>query len=273
MLHGFLVHNIYVDTDLSGFSDRPEFKRMIRDAANGCFDTVICKHQSRFTRDMELVERYIHGYFVEWGIRFIGLTDNVDTNVKGNKKARQIYGLINEWYSEDLSENIRAVFRRKMRDGQFLGPFTCYGYKKDPNDRHRLVKDNEAAEVVREIFAMYTAGITAAEIARTLTERGTPTPTQYKKGLGLNFHCPGTARRGDRHGVWAVTTVRRILKNDTYIGTLTQGRERKVSYKSRKTVAVPKHEWIVIENNHEPIVDVSVFRTAQDLLRSNRRRR
>ncbi|MCL2376213.1 MAG: recombinase family protein, partial [Defluviitaleaceae bacterium] len=118
--NGFLVHNVYVDEDLSGFSDRPAFKQMIKDAASGLFNTIICKSQSRFTRDMGMVERYIHGYFAEWGIRFISLTDGVDTNVKGNKKARQIYGLINEWYSEDLSENIKTVFRKKMEAGQFV---------------------------------------------------------------------------------------------------------------------------------------------------------
>ena len=154
----FLIHNVYVDEDMSGFSDRPAFKQMIKDAADGRFNIVLCKHQSRFTRDMELIEKYIHGYFVEWGIRFISLTDNVDTNVVGNKKARQIYGLINEWYSEDLSNNIRTVFRKKMEAGQFLGAFAPYGYKKDPENRHGLVPDDGAVDVVREIYGLYLEG-------------------------------------------------------------------------------------------------------------------
>ena len=124
----FAIHKIYTDEDKSGFGDRPAFRQMIKDARAGFFNTIICKHQSRFTRDMELVEKYIHGHFVDWGIRFISITDHVDTDIRGNKKARQIHGLINEWYSEDLSENIRAVFRKKMQQGQFIGAFACYGY-------------------------------------------------------------------------------------------------------------------------------------------------
>lgn len=94
MKNEFIIYKIYVDEDFSGFSERPQFKRMVQDAKNGLFNIILCKHLSRFTRDMELVERYIHGLFVEWGVRFISLTDSVDTNVKGNKKARQINGLI-----------------------------------------------------------------------------------------------------------------------------------------------------------------------------------
>lgn len=261
----FLIYKVYVDEDLSGFSDRPSFKQMIKDGADGQFNIILCKHQSRFTRDMELVERYIHGYFVEWGIRFISLTDNVDTNIRGNKKARQINGLINEWYSEDLSENIRTVFKRKMEAGQFLGAFACYGYAKDPNDRHKLVVDEEAAKVVREIFSLYLGGYGTNRIALLLTERGIPTPTQYKKQKGLNFANPNSDRYSSKYGAWPYNTIKSILKNEAYIGTLIQGRERKVSYKSKKVITAPKDEWIVIKNNHEPIIDEDIFYKAQKL--------
>jgi len=270
--NGFLVHNVYVDEDMSGFSDRPAFKQMIKDAASGMFNTIICKHQSRFTRDMELVEKYIHGYFVEWGIRFISLTDNVDTNVKGNKKARQIYGLINEWYSEDLSENIRAVFKKKMESGQYLGSFACYGYAKCSNNRHNLVVDEVAALTVKEIFSMYLEGYGSSRIAIMLTERGVPTPTQHKKAKGLKFTNPNGGFYSERYGAWSAGTIKRILSNEAYIGTLIQGRERKVSYKSKKVVALPRDEWIIIPDNHEPIVAKDTFYKVQHLMNGNRRR-
>ncbi|MDR2168137.1 MAG: recombinase family protein [Clostridiales bacterium] len=266
--NGFLVHNVYVDDDLSGFSDRPAFKQMIEDAAAGLFNIVLCKSQSRFTRDMELVERYIHGYFVNWGVRFIGLTDNVDTNVKGNKKARQIYGLINEWFSEDLSENIRAVFKKKMEAGQFLGAFACYGYEKDPQNRHKLIIDDEAAKNVREIFALYLEGFGASRIAQILTEKEIPTPTRYKKVKGLNFQNPNNSFCG----IWSAGTIGRILKNQAYIGTLVQGREKKVSYKSNKVVIAPREQWIIVKNSHEPIIDEDEFRKVQKIMEGNRRR-
>ena len=270
--NGFLTHNVYVDEDMSGFSDRPAFKQMIKDAASGQFNTIICKHQSRFTRDMELVEKYIHGYFVEWGIRFISLTDNVDTNVKGNKKARQIYGLINEWYSEDLSENIRAVFRKKMEDGQYLGSFACYGYAKCQDNRHKLVVDDEAARVVREIFSMYLEGYGTTRIAVMLTEKGVPTPTQYKKGKGFKFTNPNGGFYSDKYGAWSTGTIKRILSNETYIGTLIQGRERKVSYKNRKVITLPREQWVVIPDNHEPVIPKDTFYKVQHLMNGNRRK-
>ena len=269
--NGFLVHTVYVDEDLSGFSDRPGFKKMIMDASKGEFNTIICKHQSRFTRDMELVEKYIHGYFVEWGIRFISLTDNVDTNIKGNKKARQIYGLINEWFSEDLSTNIRAVFKKKMENGQFLGSFTCYGYIKDTQDKHKIIVDEEAASIVKEIFSLYLDGYGAGKIAAMLTQRKVLTPTQHKVASGLKFKSPNTKTYSEKYGVWAVNTIRRILRNEAYIGTLIQGRERKVSYKSKRVVIAPKDDWVVIKNNHEPIIEESDFYKVQSVIESNRR--
>ena len=270
--NGFLVHNIYVDEDMSGFSDRPSFKQMIKDAADGLFNTIICKHQSRFTRDMETVERYIHGYFVEWGIRFISLTDNVDTNVKGNKKARQIYGLINEWYSEDLSENIRAVFRKKMEAGQFLGAFACYGYEKDAKNKHKLVIDNDAAIIVKEIFFLYLEGYGVGSIAAILTQRGIPTPTIHKKEKGLRYHNPAAGIYSEKYGAWSGRTIARILRNEAYTGTLAQGTERKISYKTKKSMPLPKSEWIVIPNNHKPIIETDVFNKVQNLINGRRRR-
>lgn len=157
--HKFAVYNIYFDDDYSGLdSERPAFKKLIRDAKNGCFNTIICKTQSRFTRDMELVEKYIHGLFPIIGIRFIGVVDHVDTDIKGNKKARQINGLINEWYCEDLSENIRSVFRTKMEKGQFIGSYALYGYKKDPKNNHKLIIDEEAAAVVKKYLTTLCKG-------------------------------------------------------------------------------------------------------------------
>ncbi|MCL2576006.1 MAG: recombinase family protein [Defluviitaleaceae bacterium] len=266
----FLVYKVYVDEDLSGFSDRPNFKQMIMDAAEGQFNIIVCKSQSRFTRDMELVEKYIHGLFVEWGVRFIGVTDNVDTNIKGNKKARQIYGLINEWYSEDLSENIRAVFRRKMEAGQHLGGFACYGYKKCPQDRHKLVVDEDAAEVVKEIYSLYLQGNGTHAIAHILTHKGVPTPTQHKKQQGLKYENPQAGVYIQKYGTWSSNSINRILRNEAYIGTLIQGRERKVSYKSKKVVIAPESDWVIVKNNHQPIIQESDFYKVQTLITRKR---
>lgn len=113
---GWSIYKIYSDDDFSGLDNqRPAWNEMIKDAKERKFNIILCKSQSRFTRDMEVVEKYLHNKFIEWGIRFIGLTDNSDTLNKGNKKQRQINGLVNEWYCEDVSENIKSVFDMKRR--------------------------------------------------------------------------------------------------------------------------------------------------------------
>ena len=153
---GYDIYRIYSDEDYSGIDrNRPDFNRMIEAASQRKFDIILAKTQSRFTRDMELVEKYLHGKFVEWGIRFIAVVDHVDTADEANKKSRQINGLVNEWYLEDLSNNVRSVLTHKRREGKYIGTFALYGYIKDPEDNNHLLVDPEAAEVVRRIFTLY----------------------------------------------------------------------------------------------------------------------
>ncbi len=271
MEHDMAIYKVYSDDDYSGADkQRPAWNRMLKDAENEEFNTIICKTQSRFTREMEIVEKYIHGLFIEWGIRFIGVVDNVDTNVKGNKKNRQINGLVNEWYLEDTSENIRSVFRKKMKDGQFIGAFACYGYKKDPDNKYKIIIDEEAASTVRLIFELSSRGYGVDIISQKLTEMKIPTPTIYKQLQGLAFRNPNSEAY-TQFGIWSTTTIKRILNNEAYIGTLIQGREKKLSYKSKKVVIAPRDEWIVIKNNHKPIISEELFNKTQQLLKLRRK--
>ncbi len=271
MEHYMQIYKIYSDDDYSGTDkDRPEWNKMLKDAECGEFNVILCKTQSRFTREMEMVEKYIHGLFLEWGVRFIGVVDHVDTNIEGNKKARQINGLVNEWYLEDLSNNIKAVFRKKMEDGQFLGAFAPYGYQNNPNDRHKIMIDEEAAKVVKKIYDLYTEGYSIKRICYILTESQIPTPTAYKQSLGYAYKNPNSKSATAKLGVWGPTTVRSILSNTIYIGVLTQGKEKKLSYKSKKVVRTPESEWIVKVDNHEAIIDKSTFSQVQKMLKAKR---
>ena len=258
--HGWDIYDVYCDEDYSGAdSMRPDFNRMIDDAKQKKFQIVLCKTQSRFTRDMELVEKYIHGMFPIWGIRFVAVADNADTDVKGNKKARQIAGLVNEWYLEDLSENIRMVFDMKRKEGQYIGGSPIYGYRKDPANKNHLVIDPEAAEVVRQIFQWSLEGHGKQNIAYMLNERGVSSPTRYKEtnGLAQNHY-----RKRD-FGLWNKTTVWRILRNEMYAGVMVQGRTKKVSYKSKVMVYMPEDKWYRVEGTHEPIIDRATFDAVQ----------
>ncbi len=266
---GWDIYKIYSDEDYSGVDrDRPEFCAMLSDARDKKFDIVLCKTQSRFTRDMELLETYVHRQFPLWGIRFVTAVDHIDTDIKGGKKFRQINGLVNEWYLEDLSDNIRAVFDHKRRNGQYIGGFPVYGYQKDPERKNHLIVDAYAAEIVREIFSLYLAGLGKQKIAERLNGRHVLNPTQYKQSKGstyVNAHAVG-----DR-GLWNRTTIGRILKNEMYLGTMVQGRRKKISYKSKQLIDVPPEDWFRVEGTHEAVIDRHTFDTAGQLMRTRTR--
>ena len=232
---------------------------MIEAAKQKKFQIVLCKSQSRFTRDMELVEKYIHGLFPIWGIRFIAVADNADTEVKGNKKARQINGLVNEWYLEDLSENVRMVFDLKRKEGKYIGGFPIYGYRKDPADKNHIIPDPEAAEVVRQIYRWSLEGHGRQNIAYLLNQRSIPNPTRYKAERGWTCNHP---IKND-FGLWNKVTVGRILTNEMYTGVMVQGRRRKVSYKSKVIIDTPESEWYRVEGTHEAIIDRATFEAVQ----------
>ena len=258
---GWEIYDIYSDDDYTGSDrNRPEFNRMLRDAEAGKFKTVLCKTQSRFSRELEIVEKYIHGLFVDWGIRFIGLVDYADTEVIGNKKARQINGLVNEWYLEDLSGNVCASLDNKRKNGKYIASFALFGYKKSEQDKNLIVIDDPAARIVRRIFQEYDDGHGLFSIARMLSDEGIPNPTYYKRSVGLKVMSKS---RNALSAHWSVNTVRNILGNRMYLGDMIQGKQEKVSYKSNRLRRVPKSQWFVVENTHEPIIDESLWERVQ----------
>lgn len=266
------VYNIYCDEDYSGAysgaeNTRPEFNKMIDDAKNGKFDIILCKSQSRFSRNMEVIEQYIHGRFTEWGIRFVSLIDNADTEVKGNKKARQINSLINEWYLEDLSENIKAVFRDKMKRGEYLASFPPYGYSKNPDNKNQLIINPKTAGVVKQIFEWHSQGYGAAKISRMLNDRGIPNPRKQQEIDGLRktyFYSP------DEKGIWSTTTIGDILNNRVYCGDVVQHTKEKVSYKSKISRKIAPENQIIITDMHEPIISREMFEETQRRLSKRR---
>ena len=187
----WVVVAIFCEEGISGADDnRPEWNKSLKFCENGNTEIVLCKSQSRFSRSMEMIEKYLHSEFVTWNVRFVGLVDSTDTSVAGNKKARQINGLVNEWQVEDQSINIRAVLKNKQSNGLFTGAFAPYGYLKDPKDKYHFIIDEEAAQIVRKIFSMYASGIGATKICEYLNENKIPIPSVYKHRKGSKFNCP-----------------------------------------------------------------------------------
>ena len=258
------IFRIYSDDDYSGADrTRPEFNRMIQDAKDRKFDIVLCKSQSRFTRELELVERYIHTLFPAWGIRFVSLVDHADTADKGNKKSRQINALVNEWYLEEVSDNIKAVLTNRRRQGYHIGSFAPYGYMKDPAEKGHLIIDAEAAAVVREIFALYLQGNGKQAIARILNEQGIPNPTEYKRQHGQIRN-----KSQKISSIWTYFTISNILTNEVYLGHMIQGKSGVSSYKTQEKVIFPKEQWIIVKNTHDPIICEETWNKAQALIAS-----
>lgn len=257
------IYSIYSDDDYAGADrKRPEFNRLIKDAENKKFDIVLCKTQSRFTRELELVEKYIHGLFPLWGIRFISIVDNADTANKGNKKSRQINGLVNEWYLEDMSDNIKSVLTNRRKNGFHIGSFALYGYKKDPVQKGHLIIDEEAASVVREVFTLFSQGMGKTGIARLLNDRKIPNPTEYKRLHGLRYKQP----KDKNSTLWKYFSISDMLTNEIYIGNMVQGKYGSVSYKTKQNKPRPKSEWYIVEGTHEPIIDRDLWDRVQKMI-------
>ncbi len=263
MEKGWEIYHIYSDDDYTGADrKRPEFNHLLEDAQQHKFDIILCKTQSRFTRELELVEKYIHGLFPVWGIRFVSIVDNADTANKGNKKSRQINGLVNEWYLEDMSDNIRSVLTNRRKNGFHIGAFALYGYQKDPEQKGHLIIDEEAAAVVREVFVLFSQGYGKTAIARMLNDRGIPNPTEYKRLHGLRYHQP----KMKNSTLWKYFAISDMLTNEIYIGNMVQGKYGSVSYKTKQNKPRSKRDWYRVEGTHEPIIEMELWDKAQALI-------
>lgn len=249
--HGLEIYDYYADDDYSGlYYERPSFLRMLEDAQNHHFALILAKSQSRLSRNMEHSEYLLHNLLPALGIRFIGVVDGVDTGQKYGKKARQINALVNEWYSEDLSENIRAVYRRKMAEGEYLGAYAPYGYCKCAGDTHRLVIEEETANWVRQIYHWYVQGESIKAIRERLEKGKVPTPLSRRRNTSPQDYC------------WSESTIKKILSNATYTGMVVQGKSQRRSFKDKTLEYLPREQWVIIENMHEPIISRELYEQA-----------
>ena len=235
-----------------------KLKELEEKAAAGTMSAAELENQKKA---MELVEKYLHGLFPQWGIRFVSIVDNADTDVKGNKKSRQINGLVNEWYLEDMSDNIRSVLRNRRENGFHIGATALYGYQKDPEQKGHLIIDEEAAQVVREVFTLFSQGYGKSAIARILNDRGVPNPTEYKRRKGIIK----TLAKQKNSTLWKYYTIADMLENEMYIGNMVQGKYGSVSYKTKKNKPRPKEQWYRVEGTHEPIIEKELWEKVKEM--------
>ena len=256
-----------VDDGYTGSNfDRPAFQEMMAEVKAGKVNCIVVKDLSRFGRDHLGVGEYIEKIFPFMGVRFIAINDNYDSlhsNVESDELIIPFKNLINEAYCRDTSIKIRSQLEIKRRRGDFIGSFAVFGYRKDPADRHRLLVDDYAAEVVRDIFAWKLDGLSTGDIAARLSASGIPTPMDYKQSQGMNY---STSFRIKEKSEWSAGMILRILKNPVYTGVLEQGRVTTPSYRVKRLVNKPREEWAVVENCHEAIINYYDFESVQKAL-------
>ena len=262
------LHDFYIDDGWSGTNfDRPGFIRMMEDIYSGDVNCVIVKDLSRFGRNYTDAGNYLDNIFVRLQIRFIALNNGIDTATNNMNAATRcitvgVQNVINESLAATTSVNVRGTLNVNREQGKFIGSFASYGYMKDPNDHHKLIIDPETAPVVRMIFEKFIDGCSIIGIAKDLNEMGIPNPTAYKKLKGFNYKHPAGKKLD---GLWPDSSVRRILRNEMYVGNMVQGKNTTISYKIKQCRAIPKEDWIIVEGTHEAIVERETFDKAQSL--------
>ena len=265
--HRLSVYDTYIDDGWSGTNfDRPDFQRMISDIEAKKVNMVITKDLSRLGRDYIMTGHYMERYFPEHRVRYISLLDGIDTGVESSANdITPFRAIMNDMYAKDISNKIKSVKRDKQRKGQFIGGKPVYGYKMHPTENNKIVIDEEVAPVVRRIFGMALDGMSCRQIAAQLNTEGVPTPATY---AGLPVPNPGPYT-----GLWSSERISDMMQNETYIGNMVQGRQVKISYKSKKCLHQERKNWVVVEGTHEPLIDAETFRKVRMLVNSRKHTR
>ncbi len=262
----------YVDDGYSGVNyDRPGFQRLLEDIKSGLVNCVIVKDLSRLGRNYIETGKLIEHFFPYMGVRFIAINDNYDSQSHNRQTDDLIVpfkNLINDAFCADTSRKIRSQFELKRQNGDFISPFAAYGYMKDPNNRNRLLADETAAAVVRDIFKWKIGGMSQQGIADRLNELGVASPLEYKKGNGSKFR---TSFQKTSAAKWTPVAVGRILKNELYTGVLAQGKTTTPNYKIRERTQKAPGEWVRVEESHEAIIPASDFMLVAALLKKDTR--
>ena len=262
----------FVDDGYSGvLFDRPQFQRMMDEIKAGRVNCVIVKDLSRLGREYIETGRFLERIFPAYGVRFIAVTDGIDTAHKSSSDdlALMMKNIINDTYCHDISVKTRTALNVKRQNGDYVGACPIYGYRKAPDNRNRLVVDDDAARVVRDIYRRKIDGVSAQKIADALNGMGIPSPLAYKISRGLPHPTGGFS---DSAGAkWSAKTVLRILQDETYTGVLIQGRQGTHNHKLKDVVQKPENEWVRVEGTHEAIVGKRDFELVQKLLRLDTR--
>lgn len=258
------VYDMYIDDGYSGTNfNRPNFNRLIKDIELGKINMVITKDMSRLGRDYIGTGNLIERYFPEHNVRYIAITDNIDTFLdSSNNDIAPFKAIMNDMYAKDISKKIKSSLKAKQKEGKWVGSKTPFGYIKDPNNKNHLIIEEEQAHIVKRIYNMCLDGLSFYKISKELTNEGIKTPAQYYEyKWRSNYNC--------KYGMWHSKTIYDILTNRIYTGDTVQNKRTKVNYKIKKIIKNKPSQYIVVENTHEAIIDKEMFYEVQKRIPKN----
>ena len=251
--------------------DRPGFRVVMEAIREKKVNCVIVKDLSRLGREYIEMGKYLEMIFPSFGIRFIAINDDVDSEKENDSDdiIIPVKNIMNESYCRKISKELRKQFRTQRENGEYMGAFVSYGYLKSVEDKHKIIIDEYAGEVVKGIFVLKMKGYSQDSIAEFLNKEQILPPAEYKKSIGINYKS-GFRRSGKAK--WTAKTVTRILTNPIYIGVLEQGKRGTPNYKVKEMRYRDKEDWVVVKEKHEPIVDELIFMIVQQILQRDTRR-
>jgi site-specific DNA recombinase len=259
-LYGLFCDNGRTGTDF----ERPEFEKLMEAVKHGEVDCIVVKDLSRFGRNYKETGNYLERIFPFLGVRFIAVNDGFDT-LTAERGADgylvPLKNLINEVYSKDISKKSGSALATKQKNGDFIGAWAPYGYRKCADDPHKLEPDEATAPIVRQIFQWRVDGMSVTRIAKKLNDSGIPSPSAYLYNTGV---CKTEKYNG---AIWHIQAVKIILTRQVYIGHMVQGTKRQSFYENRRQYKKPQEEWVIVENTHEPIIDRDTFEKVQEIMR------
>lgn len=242
--------------------DRPQFEKMMEEVRKGRVDCIVVKDLSRFGRNYKETGNYLERIFPFLGVRFIAVNDNFDTLTAERTQDGYIVplkNLINEVYSKDISKKSASALHVKQQRGEFIGAWAPYGYRKDPDDKHHLVINEETAPTVRRIFQWRSEGVSVVQIGRRLNEAGILSPAAY-------LYETGEVKTEKYKGVpWHTQVLKNLLSHPVYIGHMVQGRKKQSFYEGKRQTYVDEAEWVIVRNTHEPLIDCETFEKVQQI--------
>ena len=260
------LREVFTDNGQTGTNfDRDGWQKLMENVRRGEIDCIVVKDLSRLGRNYIETGDYLEKIFPFLGVRFISVNDSYDsaTHAKnGDSLSIVLKNLINDIYAKDISKKIKTAFEIKQKNGEFIGGQAPYGYKKSPSNRHKLVIDEETAPVVRDIFRWKLDGMSNIAIMRRLNSLDVPSPSNYLHSKGMLSH-----EKYAKRILWCRDYIGNILRNPVYIGHMAQGKSKSDLNLGIKSKPQPREDWIIVENTHEPIIDLSVFETVGNIVK------